>query len=115
TGYDLKQLFIGTEGTLGVITRLVVKLFPKPKSVCTALCALSDYEQVVKLLQHSRAGLGGDLAAYEVMWPYFYHLGTVALPRRPPIEVGHGVYVLTETLGLDPDTDASRFESVIFD
>src|ERR1700736_1061426 len=46
TGYDLKQLFIGTEGTLGVVTRAVLRLFPKPSSRQTALCAVTDYEHV---------------------------------------------------------------------
>ena len=112
-GYDLKQLFIGSEGTLGVITRLVLRLFPKSRGVCTALCALEDYPGVLDLLARAKDGLGATLSAFEMMWPEFYHLGTEALGRRPPIPAEHGVYVLIETMGDDPETDQARFEAVI--
>ena len=49
-GYDLKQLFVGSEGTLGVVTRAVLRLFPQPRSVWTALAATDDFDQVVALL-----------------------------------------------------------------
>jgi FAD/FMN-containing dehydrogenase len=85
-GYDLKHLFIGSEGTLGVITRLVLRCFPKARSVCTGLAAVQDYEGVLALLERARSGLGATLSAFEMMWPDFYRLGTTALGRRPPIE-----------------------------
>lgn len=113
TGYDIKQLFIGSEGTLGVITRLVLRLSPKPRSVCTALCAVADYDAVLNLLRVARSGLGGGLSAFEAMWPEFYRLGTTALGRQPPIAPAHGLYVLIETMGADPEGDAARFEAVI--
>jgi FAD/FMN-containing dehydrogenase len=112
-GYDLKQLFIGSEGTLGIITRLVLRLHPKPVSVCTALCAAESYDAVVSLLQRVKTGFAGALSAFEVMWPEFYHVGTTALGRTPPIAEEHGLYVLMETLGGDPVADQARFELVI--
>ncbi len=112
-GYDLKQLFIGSEGTLGVITRLVLRLQPKPASSCTALCALPSYAEALALLQRLRAGLGGQLAAFELMWPAFYHLATTLAGRQPPIAEGHELYVLVEALGSDTDRDAAQFEAVI--
>ncbi len=113
TGYDLRQLFIGTEGTLGIVTAAVLRLFPKPRSICTGLCALQDYAGVLGLLARARAGFASQLTAFEVMWPDFYHVGTVALGRRPPLSPGHGIYVLLETMGTDPLADQERFESVI--
>jgi len=112
-GYDIKHLFLGSEGTLGVITRLVLRLFPKPRSISTALLAADDFPAVLALMQEANGALAGTLAAFEVMWPEFYELGTTALSRRPPIEHGHGIYVLMETLGTDQDADDARFETVI--
>jgi FAD/FMN-containing dehydrogenase len=113
TGYDLRQLFIGAEGTLGIITQVVLKLFPKPRSACTGICAVDDYPAVLELLKRARAGLGSQLSAFEVMWPDFYRLGTVGLGRKPPLDEGYGAYVLIETLGTDPEADQQRYEAVI--
>jgi FAD/FMN-containing dehydrogenase len=113
TGYDLRQLFIGSEGTLGVVTGVVLKLFPKPRSVCTGVCALDDYNGILELLRRARLGFGAQLTAFEVMWPDFYELGTVGLGRKPPLPLGSGAYVLLETMGQDPDADPQRYETVI--
>jgi FAD/FMN-containing dehydrogenase len=112
-GYDLRQLFIGSEGTLGVISAVVLRLFPKPRSVCTGLCAVGDYPAVLDLLQRARMGFGSQLTAFEVMWPQFYRTATEDLGRKPPLDPNHGAFVLIETLGLEPETDQQRFESVI--
>src|SRR5690606_19826334 len=58
-GYDLKQLFIGTEGTLGIVTRAVLRLYPRPRSRCTALLAMPGFPAVVQLLQQLQRDLGG--------------------------------------------------------
>ena len=63
---------------------------------------------VLALLKQARSGFGSLLSAFEVMWPDFYQLGTVSLGRKPPLELGHGAYVLIETLGTDPDADQAR-------
>jgi FAD/FMN-containing dehydrogenase len=113
SGYDLRQLFIGAEGTLGIITAVVLRLFPKPRSTCIGICAVNDYPAVLELLKRSRRGFGAQLSAFEVMWPDFYRLGTVDLGRKPPLELGHGVYVLIETLGTDTEADQARYEAVM--
>jgi len=113
TGYDLRQLFIGSEGTLGVITGVVLKLFPKPRSVNTGICAVDDYAGILELLRRARLGFGAQLTAFEVMWPDFYQLGTTGLGRKPPLPQGAGAYVLIETMGQDPAADPQRYETVI--
>jgi FAD/FMN-containing dehydrogenase len=113
TGSDLKQLFIGTEGTLGIVTRAVLRLFPKPTSRQTALCAVTDYEHVLRLLGTAKQRLGADLAAFEVMWPEFYRLATVVGGLRAPLAPGHGAYVLVESLGSDPARDELRFQEFV--
>lgn len=71
TGYDLRQLFIGAEGTLGVITRAVLRLKPLPEGRATALCALESYDDVVKLLKRAQRDLSG-LSAFEAMWQSYF-------------------------------------------
>lgn len=111
-GYDLKQLFMGSEGTLGMITRAVLRLYPKPGCTCAALCGLGGYEDVLGLLAAARRGLGPMLSAFEVMWPDYWHEATVTVPNiRRPIEGDHAFYVLVEMQGMDEALDAPRFEA----
>jgi len=112
-GYDLKHLFIGSEGTLGVVTRLVLRLFPRPASICTAFCALPDYAAVLALLSRARAKLGGALSAFEVIWPEFYHLATTDHGVRPPLPAGSPVYVLMDSMGGDQEQDEATFHTLI--
>jgi FAD/FMN-containing dehydrogenase len=67
TGYDIKQLLIGAEGTLGIITAATLKLFPKPRQTVTAFVALSDPEQAVVLLRHMREATGDLISSFELI------------------------------------------------
>jgi FAD/FMN-containing dehydrogenase len=113
TGYDLRQLFIGSEGTLGVVTAVVLRLFPKARSICTGLCAVNNYAAVIALLARARTGFSSQLTAFEVMWSDFYRVGTLNLGRKPPLASGHELYVLIETMGTDAEADQERYEQVI--
>lgn len=67
TGYDLRDLYIGSEGTLGIITAATVKLYPIPAAQRTALLALASVEDAVRLLSRARAGFGASMTAFELM------------------------------------------------
>lgn len=96
SGYDLKQLFIGTEGTLGIVTRAILKLEPAVQSHETALLSVSSYDDVLKLLALSKKRLGAGLTSFELMWGDYYRAVTQGLGVRPPIADSHPFYVLVE-------------------
>ncbi|MFW6094120.1 MAG: FAD-binding oxidoreductase [Pseudomonadota bacterium] len=101
-GYDLKQLFIGTEGTLGIVTRAVLRLREQPRHLATLLVAVDAFEKLPALLKHMDAALGGTLSAFEVMWDDFYTLVTTEPAKsRPPIPREYPYYVLVEAMGAD--------------
>jgi FAD/FMN-containing dehydrogenase len=108
-GYDLKQLFIGSEGTLGIITRLVLRLVPKPRTVATAFCGLAGFDRVLAFLARARSELGDTLAAFEGMWPEFYRIAIDEGGKQPPLPQAHAIYVLIEAMGSDPARDPERF------
>jgi FAD/FMN-containing dehydrogenase len=112
--YDLKQLFIGTEGTLGIVTRLVLRLRELPRSTQTALVACDRFGAVTQLLKHVDAALGGGLSAFELMWNEFYRLVTTPPARgSPPLSQDHPYYVLVESSGGDPTRDRAQFEDAM--
>lgn len=112
--YDLKHLFIGTEGTLGIVTRAVLRLFPKAKSRCSALVAVNDFPSVIKLLQQLSRDCGSSMSAFEVMWHSYYHFITDNCKGiTSPFTQRYPLYVLTELEGSDPDKDQALFESTL--
>jgi FAD/FMN-containing dehydrogenase len=114
TGYDLKHLFIGSEGTLGIITRAVIQLVPKPRSQSVAFCGMADFESVVRFLGFMKAELGSHLSAFEVLWAPTYALITRNVPGiRKPLEDCHAFYVLVESLGSDASQDRESFETAL--
>jgi FAD/FMN-containing dehydrogenase len=109
--YDLKQLFIGTEGTLGIVTRLVLRLREAPRSTQTALVGCANFPDVTALLKHMDASLGGLLSAYEVMWNEFFRLVTTPPAKgSAPLSQEYPYYVLIESSGGDEARDQAQFE-----
>ena len=113
-GYDLKHMFIGSEGTLGLVTRAVCRLRAKPKSVNTAFAGIDKFDDVVAFLGHLESTLGGELGSFEVMWSSYDQFVRERCPSlRPPLNAGRGFYVLVETLGNDPSADVAKLESIL--
>lgn len=104
TGYALRHLFVGAEGTLGIITAAVLKLFPRPTETATALCALNNLEDATKLLNRARALSGDAVTAFELI-PRIglemcaKHIAGVS----DPFAAAHPWYVLTEFSTSRPD------------
>lgn len=113
-GYDLKQLFIGTEGTLGIVTRAVLRLFPRLRAKTTALVAVPGFDQAVTLLNLLKARLAGDLSAFEAMWAgYFHYVVDHVAGVRSPFDARHPLYVLIESEGTDVEIDRDRVERAL--
>ena len=109
SGYDLKDLFIGSEGTLGVITAAVLKLFPRPAEKATAFVALPDLASALALFSLAQETAGYTLTAYEVMAGIVLDLVLKHTPgTRDPFAGRHPWYALMEISGLKPDGAAER-------
>ena len=112
-GYDLKQLFIGSEGTLGVVTRVVVRLEEAPVSRNSALIALASFDAVTAMLKRFQSKLGSQLSAYEAMWGEYYRAVTVPGANRAPLDRDYPFYVMLETEGAQPEADETAFMALM--
>ncbi|HEX2531963.1 MAG TPA: FAD-binding oxidoreductase [Burkholderiaceae bacterium] len=115
TGYDLRDLFIGAEGTLGVITAAVMKVFPKPKAELTALAAMQNPDQALKLLTLAQARCGAALTGFELMSDLCLQLVAKHFPQmRPPFPQRYPQYVLLELSDSESEEHATEMlEAVI--
>ncbi|MFG1432895.1 FAD-binding oxidoreductase [Xanthobacter sp. V2C-8] len=101
-GYDMKQVFIGSEGTLGLITAATLRLFPRPRAVETAMLAIADAGAAVRLLGRARGLLGESLTAFELMRaPSLIHAIAAVPGLASPFAAAHPWYLLVEASGQD--------------
>ncbi|WP_213521845.1 FAD-binding oxidoreductase [Nonlabens sp.] len=114
SGYDLKQLFIGSEGTLGIVTRAILKMEEAPKSRNAAYIGFNDYNKVVGFLKYMDRNLAGKLSGFELIWKNSYEqMTSTSAAVRPPLPYDYQYYVLTEVSGNHPTNDRAEFQDLL--
>jgi len=109
SGFDVKQLFVGSEGMFGIVSGAVLRLRPKLGSRQTALATVSSFSAVLEFLTRFERSQGGRLSAFEIMWPEFYAVVSADRPRLP-LPPGAPYYLLVECEGGAAEPDAASFE-----
>ncbi len=112
TGLDLKQLFIGTEGSLGIITRVVLRLFPRPQTRRCALVGLASFTQIAPLLKAARGALP-ELSSFEVMWEDYVAQSAKISGKTVPFHGAWPLTVLIETEGADTPLFHAAFDAFL--
>ena len=112
TGLDLKHLFIGTEGRYGIITKVMLRLFPKPERRYSALLAMNDFAQITALLKFARATMA-QLSSFEVMWKNYITVSAEVTKSAVPFDGEYEYYVLVEIEGADSPRLEADFQAFL--
>lgn len=115
TGYDLKQLFIGSEGTIGIITAVSIICPPRPKASNVAFFALDSYDSVRAAFTKAKEQLSEILSAFEMMDGTSQRLVAEVTGKRRPLEGSSPFYVLVETSGSNKEHDDAKLEAFLED
>jgi D-lactate dehydrogenase (cytochrome) len=116
TGYDLRHIFIGAEGTLGIITAAVLKLFPAPRSVETAFVGLKSPKEALALLNFMQSRAGNEVTSFELIARMGMEFCVRHLPdARDPMNEPHAWYALIELTSPEANGLRERMESVLAD
>ena len=113
TGYDLKQFFIGAEGTLGIITRVLLRLRSAPQAKATCLVAMPDFDKALAVLARMQSGFGNSVAAFELMWNDFVQTSMQWQKLQPAFETAHPLLALIDVDGKDEQSLRDAVEEAL--
>jgi FAD/FMN-containing dehydrogenase len=110
-GYHWKHLLVGSEGTLGIVTKAVLRLRPLPTTRQTALIATRRFEDMIAAMRRLERELSGQLSSFELMWGDFYEVMSTAHLEKwsRPMATGHTLYALVEAMGGNEELDTELF------
>jgi FAD/FMN-containing dehydrogenase len=114
-GYDWTQLFIGSEGTLGIVTRVVISLHPRPQGLQTALCAVSSFDDALAVLRRFQQSHPGRLLVFEAMWREFMTVATQICGLPPAFGEEHDLTLLIEADMGEDHAGAEAFAALLSD
>ncbi|KAK6950459.1 hypothetical protein Daesc_008787 [Daldinia eschscholtzii] len=115
TGYDLKQLFIGAEGTIGMITAVSVHCPQRSKAVNVAFLGVESYDKLLQAFREAKTQLGEILSAFELMDSQSQNIYHKVKGNTRPLDGEHPFYCLIETSGSNSEHDSAKLESFLED